>query len=237
MPDDTAPPHRRQPSAGFRWIAWARSRGLKGSQQAVLTTIATHLDRDGTAFLTYETIATETGVSKATAIRAVKALTASGLIVVAQTSGRVANTYTMSTDELQPTLFGGAPEVPPEKKRGRRKSRGTPAAKGGIPSQKPIAAFYEAQAVNEQVARLVDAGRALGVEMNGGRIAAMLKRGDKATVAERIGVALFKNVAVPEDFAAKNLNGRGSHETTRRADRRKAGTASDDAERLKRGDY
>ncbi len=235
MPDDTAPPPRRQPAAGFRWIVWARSRGLKGSQQAVLTTIATHLDRDGAAFLTYGTIAAEIGVSRTSAIRAIKALAASGLIVSRQTSGRTANTYTMNIDATQPTLFGGEP--PPEKPRGERKGRGTPAAKGGPPPEKPIAEFYKAQAVNEQVARLVDAGRALGVEMNGGKIAGMLRHGNKSEVAERIGVALFKNVAVPEDFAAKNLNGRGSNEKARRADRRSPGTASDDAERIREGKF
>ena len=84
---------------------------------------------------------------------------------------------------------------------------------------------------------MIELGRALGVEFNAGPLGRALKGGNAAEIAERIGVALFKNVELPLDFALKNLNGRGQHEKTRRADRHQAGTASDDAERIKKGNY
>lgn len=245
MAEGTPAPRKRQPSAGFRWIAWARSRGLKGSQQAVLMTIASHLDRDGEAFLTYDTIARESGVHRGTAIRAVGALLEHGYVVAAaQSNGRIANTYTMTGDgAMQPTLFGGAPEAVPEPKR-RRRRRVKPAVKNALnnsehkrPVHRLLAAFYAAGKVNEQVGAMIDIGRALGVELDAGRLGAALKSGSKAEVAERLGLALFKNVEIPEDFALKNLNGRRGYEKTRRAGRRAAGTASDDASRISSGDF
>ena len=198
---------------------------------------------EGQAFLTYDTIATEAGVHRGTAIKAVKALLEAGHIKAAeQSNGRVANTYSMATAGIQATLFGGAPEMPPEKKRGRRrnvqaKPKLDPAPSAArMPPERIMRAFYRSQSIGEQVGRLIDAGRALGVELDAGRLGAALKKGNKSEIAERLGIALFKNVEVPEDFALKNLNGRANAQT-RRSDRRTAGTASDDAERIKTGDY
>ena len=205
-------------------------------------TIASHLDRDGEAFLTYDTIARESGIHRATAIRAVGALLERGYVVAAaQSSGRVANTYTMTGGgALQPTLFAGAPEAPPEPKRRRRVKRRVKDAPNNSEHKSPpdrlLAAFYAAGKVNEQVAAMIDIGRALGVQLDAGRLGAALKSGSKSELAERLGLALFKNVEVPEDFALKNLNG-ASNAKTRRAGRRAAGTASDDASRISSGDF
>ena len=239
MSNSTATPRKRQPSDGFRWIARARSLGLDGAQQAVLIAIAARLNREGVAFLAYDTIGSEAGIHRATAIRVVAQLIERGYVTAgAQTNGRVANTYSVTGDDaMQKSLFGDTHATPPKPKRRRKQPIHSSRETGKPPPQRLLAAFYAASKVHEQVGAMIDIGRALGVELDAGRLGRALKAGSKSEVAERLGLALFKNVEIPEGFALKNLNGRSSYAKARRPGRRAEGTASDDEARVRSGDF
>ncbi len=60
--------------------------------------------------------------------------------------------------------------------------------------------FYIAESTNEQVAALVDIGKANGRVVRGGRVAALLTRYDKTAVIVAFMEAIARNVAVIEDY-------------------------------------
>jgi hypothetical protein len=92
----------------------------------------------------------------------------------------------------------------------------------------PLERFYQASRNDQRVAALIDAARAVGREVSGARIGAMLKKHTPTEVATAFGEAVTRNAASIEDYMQGVLNGRT--DTTRRgAARSGAKPAWDDA--------
>lgn len=65
---------------GFQWMHWARTQHLLSSQKATLLVIASHCDSSGKTWLSYETLAEETSLHRATVIRSLRSLEVDGYL-------------------------------------------------------------------------------------------------------------------------------------------------------------
>ena len=179
-------------SRAFRWIQWARDQRLPGARQAVLIVVATHCDRDGSCFLTYETIASEAGCVRSTAIRSVRSLKDDGYITAVGATGRSAKTYRI-TGAIQPSMFDTPtpkPGEPWQAKATRSDEKVTEAQRAAREPRKQktvddeLRAFLKHDAnMGQQIAALVRAGKLIGLTIEGDTLSGVLKRQTKTAVA------------------------------------------------------
>lgn len=141
-------------AAGFKWIRWARDRHLKGPAQGILNVIASHANAAGESWPSTETIVLESGSSKSTVQKAIRALAAAGVMNIEQSSGRQPNVYRMQGSQL-PLFDLPSPKKPARKRRPQRKPK-------PVPTGTPASRFYDARGSKDQIAAIIDYLRASG---------------------------------------------------------------------------
>jgi len=105
---------------------------------------------------------------------------------------------------------------------------GVPPSAGAAPPPPPLERFYQANRNDQRVGALIDAAKAVGRTVNGGRIGAMLAKHTPTEVAEAFGIAVTRNAAGIEDYMQGVLNGR-TESAGRRSPRSGAKPSWDDA--------
>ncbi len=99
--------------AGYKYIEYGRTLGLRGPTQQIGAMLSTYADRDGWAWPSIETLARSSGVSKRMTPKALKNLEALGVIEIETGGGRGKTSRyrftlqppTASTPELKKLLF------------------------------------------------------------------------------------------------------------------------------------
>ena len=231
-------------SRAYRWIQWARDQRLPGARQAVLVVIATHCDRDGSCFLTFDTIANEAGCVRSTAIRSVRSLKDDGYITAVGARGRKAKTYRI-TGAIQPSMFETQAPKPGESWQAKA-TRSEPRKQKTVDDE--LRAFLKHDAnMGQQIAALVRAGRTFGLEFDGDTLSGVLKRQTRTAVAHAMlwladdrhtrpaGNAAAYIEGMITDAKAGSPNGQGAGQASGRARRReeRQPISLDDVRRIK----
>lgn len=124
-----------------------------------------------------------------------------------------------------------APTLHPPSPPGKGKGTGN-GVLSSVPSEPLAGRFYQAEKINDQIAALVDIAKAQGRKVDGGRMAAMLKRGDKTAVLKALHAALAANAAVLEDYM-EGVMRNGKQAGPRYAGSRSTVATADDLERAR----
>lgn len=181
--------------------------------------------KDGIAWPAQKTLAEELGCSEREVQRYLKQLIESGLIASEQRGLGKPNIYRFRhhawiiakvPDIAVPDTTDMSPQdttdMSYKENQGRESTVTEPSLESEIPPPSPLpmaasaALYYEAQGIQLQVKAIVDIGRANGRKVDGGRMAAILKRyKDKTAVMTAFMEAIARNVAVIEDYTEKVL--------------------------------
>lgn len=193
----------------------------------LLLAIADHANDDGLCYPSQKRLATKVSCSERQIRNLLTTLVSENLLeIVERGNGRgKANLYLLPwavkeekaeiSSIKAETAIAAQPSVQPSSE---------PPRQSVIDSSSPLptsysAKFFAAEAVNEQVAVLVDCAKANGRDVRGGRIAGLLKRhqDNKTAVMLAFMEGIARNVAVIEDYAEGVLgNGQSVQESRRR---------------------